>query len=43
MALAGTYADTKARASDDDVTVYENALGRNIGKGRLTLTIAKAS
>ncbi|WP_026852152.1 TorF family putative porin [Geothrix fermentans] len=42
VALAGTYADTKSRASDDDVTVYENVLGRNIGKGRLTLTIAKA-
>ncbi|GLH65847.1 TorF family putative porin [Geothrix edaphica] len=42
LALAGTYADTKARAADDDVTVYENAMGRNIGKGRLTLTLTKA-
>lgn len=42
VALAGTYADTKSRAADDDVTVYENAMGRNIGKSRLTLTIAKA-
>ncbi|HEY3270242.1 MAG TPA: TorF family putative porin [Geothrix sp.] len=40
--LAGTHADTKSRAADDDVTVYENSMGRNIGKGRLTLTIAKA-
>ena len=42
LALAGTYADTKSRAADNDVTVYENAMGRNIGKGRVTFTIAKA-
>ncbi len=42
LTLAGTNADTKSRASDNDVTVYENALGRNIGKDRLTFTIAKA-
>jgi uncharacterized protein (TIGR02001 family) len=41
LTLAATHADTKARASDNDVTVYENALGRNIGKGRVTFTIAK--
>ena len=40
--LAGTNADAKSRAADNDVTVYENALGRNIGKGRVTFTIAKA-
>lgn len=35
LALAGTNADTKDAG-------YTNALGRNIGKGRLTFTIAKA-
>lgn len=40
--LAGTHADTKSRAADHDVTVYENVLGRNLGKGRVTLTVAKA-
>ena len=35
FALAGTNADTKD-------AVYTNALGRNIGKGRVTLTITKA-
>jgi uncharacterized protein (TIGR02001 family) len=42
LTLAATHADTKARASDNDVTVYENAFGRNIGQGRLTFTLAKA-
>jgi uncharacterized protein (TIGR02001 family) len=42
LALAATTADTKARAADNDVTVYENAAGRNIGKDRVTFTIAKA-
>jgi uncharacterized protein (TIGR02001 family) len=42
LTLAGTKADTKSRASDNDVTVYENAMGRNIGGNRLTFTIAKA-
>ena len=41
LTLAGTNADTKSRASDNDVTVYENAMGRNIGKGQVTFTIAK--
>jgi uncharacterized protein (TIGR02001 family) len=40
--LAATEADTRARASDNEVPVYENAMGRNVGKGRVTLTIAKA-
>ncbi|MBI1753030.1 MAG: hypothetical protein HY014_01575 [Acidobacteria bacterium] len=40
--LAATDADTKARAADNDVLVYENAAGRNIGKGRLTFTVSKA-
>jgi len=35
LALAGTNADTKDAG-------YKNALGRNIGKGRATFTIAKA-
>jgi uncharacterized protein (TIGR02001 family) len=42
LTLAATHADTKSRASDNDVTVYENTFGRNIGKGRVTFTIAKA-
>jgi uncharacterized protein (TIGR02001 family) len=41
FALATTAADTKARAADNNVTVYENAAGRNIGKDRLTFTVAK--
>ena len=40
--LAATNADTKARASDNDITVYENAFGRNIGKSQVTFTIARA-
>lgn len=40
--LAATDANTKARAADNDVLVYENAAGRNIGKSRLTFTVAKA-
>ena len=42
LTLAATDTDAKARAADHDVTVYENALGRNIGKGRVVLTLAKA-
>lgn len=42
LALAATDANTRARAADGQVPVYENAMGRNVGKGRLTLTIAKA-
>jgi uncharacterized protein (TIGR02001 family) len=40
--LAGTRADTRARAADHNVTVYENTFGRNIGGNRLTFTIAKS-
>ncbi|GLH72832.1 hypothetical protein GETHLI_13340 [Geothrix limicola] len=42
LTLAATDADTKSRAADNDVLVYENAAGRNIGKSRLTFTISKA-
>jgi len=42
LTLAATNADTKSRASDNDVTVYENVFGRNIGKSQVTFTIAKA-
>ena len=35
LALAGTNADTKDAG-------YKNAMGRNIGEGRVTFTIAKA-
>jgi len=40
--LAGTNADTKGLAADNQTPLYENAMGRNIGKGRVTFTIAKA-
>lgn len=40
--LAGTNADTKGLASDNQTPLYDNAMGRNIGKGRVTFTIAKA-
>jgi len=42
LTLAATHANTKSRASDNDVTVYENAFGRNIGQDRVTFTIARA-
>ncbi len=42
FALAATNAGTKARAADNDTPVYENALGRNIGKGRVTFTLTKS-
>lgn len=42
LALAYTHADSKSRAADNDVTVYQNAMGRNIGGSRLTFTLAKA-
>lgn len=42
LALAYTNADTKSRAADHDVTVYENSFGRNIGESRATFTLAKA-
>jgi uncharacterized protein (TIGR02001 family) len=40
--LAGTRADSKARAADHNVTVYENVFGRNTGGNRLTFTISKS-
>jgi uncharacterized protein (TIGR02001 family) len=42
LTLAATNANTKARAADNDVPVYENAMGRNIGGSRGTFTISKA-
>jgi uncharacterized protein (TIGR02001 family) len=42
LTLAGTNADTKDLASDNQTPLYDNAMGRNIGKGRVTFTIAKA-
>ena len=41
LALAFTSANTRARADDHDITVYENAMGRNMGGARLTFTITK--
>lgn len=40
--LAATEASSRSRANDNDVAVYENAMGRNTGKSRLALTIGKA-
>ena len=42
LTLAATNADTKALASDNQTPLYANAMGRNIGKSRLTLTLAKS-
>ena len=42
IALAGTHAGTRARAADNQVPVYENAMGHNLGGNRATLTLAKA-
>lgn len=42
LTLAGTNADTKGLAADNQTPLYDNAMGRNIGKGRVTLTITKA-
>ena len=42
LTLAGTNADTKGLASDNQTPLYDNAMGRNIGKGRVTFTITKA-
>jgi uncharacterized protein (TIGR02001 family) len=42
LTLAGTNADTKGLAADNQTPLYDNAMGRNIGKSRLTFTIAKA-
>ena len=41
VSLAGTHADTRARAADHDVTVYENATGRNIGGRRVSISMVK--
>jgi uncharacterized protein (TIGR02001 family) len=41
LALAVTHANTPSRAADHDITVYENAMGRNIGKSRLTFTVTR--
>lgn len=41
FSLFATDARTRARASDNDVTLYENAMGRNIGGNRVTLTIGR--
>jgi uncharacterized protein (TIGR02001 family) len=40
--LAATGANTKDAAADGQTPVYSNVMGRNIGKSRLTFTIAKA-
>lgn len=42
LTLAGTNADTKGLAADHQTPLYDNAMGRNIGKGRVTFTISKA-
>ncbi len=42
LTLAATDTDAKSRAADNDVTVYENVMGRNLGKGTVTFTIAKS-
>ncbi|WP_257308720.1 TorF family putative porin [Geothrix fuzhouensis] len=42
LTLAATKTDAKSRAADNDVTVYENVMGRNLGKSTVTFTIAKA-
>ncbi|HJV38230.1 MAG TPA: TorF family putative porin [Geothrix sp.] len=42
LTLAATDTDAKSRAADHDVTVYENVMGRNLGKSTVTFTIAKA-
>lgn len=42
LTLAATDTDARSRAADHDVTVYENAMGRNIGKSAVTFTITKS-
>ena len=42
LTLTATDTDAKSRAADHDLTVYENVMGRNIGKSTVTFTIAKA-
>ena len=41
LTLAATDTNARARASDGEVPVYENAMGRNLGKSTLTFTAAK--
>ena len=38
---AYTYADTKYTAPDNECTAYQNAFGRNIGRGQVAVTISK--
>jgi uncharacterized protein (TIGR02001 family) len=40
--VAYTYADTKATAPDGETTAYQNAFGRNIGRGQVAVTITKS-
>lgn len=42
VTLALTEANSRSRASDQDVPVYENAMGRNVGGSRVALTLGKA-
>ena len=42
LTLAATDTDAKSRAADHDLTVYENVMGRNIGKSTVTFTLAKS-
>ena len=39
---AYTYANTKSAATDNETTVYMNTFGRNIGRGRVAVTITKS-
>ncbi len=40
--VAYTYAGTKAAAPDDETTAYQNAFGRNIGRGQVAVTITRS-
>jgi uncharacterized protein (TIGR02001 family) len=40
--VAYTYANTKAAAPDGETTAYQNAFGRNIGRGQWAVTITKS-
>lgn len=42
LTLAATNADTRDLASDHQTPLYANAMGRNIGKSRLTFTLSKS-
>ena len=39
---AYTYAETKYTAPDNECTAYQNAFGRNIGRGQLAVMISKS-